>query len=94
MNGNPGRIDLDVPLARQALEAGCKLSLASDGHSASEMMTLATAKLMALEAGATEKDIVNYDVMGDPRGVKAAPGAEAKAARVGRAGAMRVKRSR
>lgn len=91
VNGNPGRIDLDVPLATRALELGCKLSLASDGHSAAEMMTLATAKLMALEAGATEKDIVNYDVMGDPRGGKAKPAEEAPNAGPARG---RVKRSR
>ena len=62
VNGNPGRIDLDVDLARQALEAGCKLSLASDGHSAWEMLSLAVARQMAHDAGATKKDIVNYDV--------------------------------
>lgn len=63
VNGNPGRIDLDVDLARQALEAGCKLSLASDGHSAWEMLSLAVARQMAHDAGATKKDIVNVDVL-------------------------------
>lgn len=67
VNGNPGRIDLDVSLARRALEAGCKLSCSSDGHSAREMLSFATARLMALEAGATEADLVNYDVVGVPR---------------------------
>lgn len=67
VNGNPGRIDLDARLARQALAAGCKLALASDGHSAREMLALATAAGIALEAGATEADIANYDVMGEPR---------------------------
>ncbi|HUR68421.1 MAG TPA: PHP domain-containing protein [Candidatus Thermoplasmatota archaeon] len=67
VNGNPGRIDLDVPLARKALAAGCKLSCASDGHSAREMLSFATARLMAEKAGATEADLVNYDAMGDPR---------------------------
>lgn len=63
VNGNPGRIDLDVDLAKQALDAGCKLSLASDGHSAWEMLALAVARTIAAEAGATKKDIVNYDVL-------------------------------
>ena len=63
VNGNPGRIDLDVDLARQALEVGCKLSLSSDGHSAWEMLSLAVARQMAHDAGATKKDLVNYDVL-------------------------------
>ncbi|HWH08695.1 MAG TPA: PHP domain-containing protein [Candidatus Thermoplasmatota archaeon] len=63
VNGNPGRLDLDVDLARQALEAGCKLSLSSDGHSAWEMLSLAVARQMAHEAGATKRDIVNYAVL-------------------------------
>jgi histidinol phosphatase-like PHP family hydrolase len=60
VNGNPGRLDLPVTLAKKALAAGCKLSLGSDGHSAWEMLHVAKAKRMAAEAGATEKDIVNY----------------------------------
>lgn len=67
VNGNPGRIDLDVPLARRALAAGCALSVSSDGHSAREMLSFAKARWMALEAGATEADLVNYSVMGDAR---------------------------
>lgn len=63
VNGNPGRLDLDVDLARQALDAGCRLSLASDGHSAWEMLSLAVARQMAHEAGATKKDLVNHDVL-------------------------------
>lgn len=65
VNGNPGRIDLDVPMAKEALRAGCKLSCSSDGHSAREMLSFAKARLMAEEAGATADDLVNYDVMGD-----------------------------
>lgn len=72
VNGNPGRIDLDVALARRALEHGCKLALASDGHSAREMLSIAKARRMAAEAGATEADVVNYDVMGDARPGRAA----------------------
>lgn len=63
VNGNVGRIDLDVPLAKMALEAGCKLSVSSDGHSAREMLYLVVARTMAAEAGATKADLVNYDVM-------------------------------
>ena len=63
VNGNPGRLDLPVKLARQALDAGCKLSLASDGHSAREMLALEKARRMAAQAGATEDDIVNYAVL-------------------------------
>lgn len=63
VNGNPGRLDLDVDLAARALAAGCRLSVGSDGHSASEMLSVAVAKVMAEGAGATEADLVNYDVM-------------------------------
>lgn len=67
VNGNPGRIDLDVALARKALRRGCRLAISSDGHSAREMLSAAVAKRMAQEAGASEPDLVNYDVSGDPR---------------------------
>ena len=70
VNGNPGRIDLDVPLAKKALEHGCKLAVTSDGHSAREMLSVAKAKRMAAEAGATETDIVNYDVLAKRKGGK------------------------
>lgn len=66
VNGNPGRIDLDAGLAHEALESGCKLSLSSDGHSAWEMLSVAVARAIAAEAGATPDDIVNYDVLGGP----------------------------
>lgn len=66
VNGNPGRIDLDADLARKALAAGCKLSVASDGHSAWEMLSLAVARAIAAEAGATPSDLVNYDLLGGP----------------------------
>ena len=63
VNGNPGRIDLDEKLARQALEAGCQLALASDGHSAREMLELARAREIAQAAGATPGDIVNFELL-------------------------------
>lgn len=63
VNGNPGRIDLDVDLAKQALQAGCRLSLGSDGHSAREMLSLARAREIAAEAGAGEGDILNLDFL-------------------------------
>lgn len=63
VNGNPGRRDLDVPLAKRALAAGCKLAVTSDGHSAYEMLSVAVAKVMAQEAGAKKRDIVNYDIV-------------------------------
>ena len=63
VNGNPGRLDLDEELALQALQAGCRLSLASDGHSAWEMLALHVARGIARRAGATEDDIVNFDVL-------------------------------
>ena len=59
VNGNPGRLDLPVPLIRKALDAGCRLSLGSDGHSAAEMLALETARRMAHEAGAADADLVN-----------------------------------
>ncbi|MEA3199548.1 MAG: polymerase [Thermoplasmata archaeon] len=67
VNGNPGRLDLPVRLAKQALKAGCKLSLGSDGHSASEMLHIATARRMAEEAGADDDDIINQRVLAAAR---------------------------
>jgi histidinol phosphatase-like PHP family hydrolase len=66
VNGNPGRLDLPIRLARQALKAGCKLSLGSDGHSAWEMLHLAKARRMAAEAGASEDDIINFRFLERP----------------------------
>lgn len=63
VNGNPGRIDLDAELAREALAAGCKLALGSDGHSAREMLALAEARRIAAKAGAREKDLVNFTLL-------------------------------
>jgi histidinol phosphatase-like PHP family hydrolase len=63
VNGNPGRLDLPVKLIRKALDAGCRLSLGSDGHSAREMLALEKARRMAAQAGATEADLVNVDVL-------------------------------
>ncbi|HEX2021267.1 MAG TPA: PHP domain-containing protein [Candidatus Thermoplasmatota archaeon] len=63
VNGNPGRLDLDEALARQALRAGCRLSLGSDGHSALEMLAFEKARRIAAKAGASEADLVNYDVL-------------------------------
>lgn len=60
INGNPGRLDLPVALAKKALAKGCKLALGSDGHSAWEMLSLETARRMAAQAGATPQDLVNY----------------------------------
>jgi histidinol phosphatase-like PHP family hydrolase len=75
VNGNPGRIDLDAELALQALQAGAKLSLGSDGHSAWEMLALERARTLAGEAGAREEDVVNYGVLArvaERRGVRLA----------------------
>lgn len=80
VNGNPGRLDLPVPLIRKALDAGCRLSLGSDGHSASEMLSLEAARRMAHEAGATEDDLVNL------RFVRGAPAARPERARPARRG--------
>lgn len=63
VNGNPGRLDLPVKLAKKALDAGCRLSLGSDGHSAREMLALEKARRMAAQAGATEADLVNFSVL-------------------------------
>ncbi|MHB8585782.1 MAG: PHP domain-containing protein [Thermoplasmatota archaeon] len=63
VNGSAGRMDLDVPLARRALAAGAKLSIGSDGHSVSEMLGIRTARRIAMEAGATPRDLVNAAVL-------------------------------
>lgn len=63
VNGNPGRLDLDEDLATEALQAGARLSLGSDGHSAWEMLALENARRIAGAAGAREEDIVNFDVL-------------------------------
>lgn len=63
VNGNRGRLDLDAELAALALEHGARLSLGSDAHYASELLQFSEARRMAKEAGATRKDIVNYDVL-------------------------------
>lgn len=63
VNGNPGRLDLDAPLARQALAAGARLSLGSDAHSAREMLAIRKAREIAAEAGAEAKDLANLEVL-------------------------------
>lgn len=68
VNGNPGRIDLDEALAKKALKAGARLSLGSDGHSAREMLSLATARRIAAAAGAKESDVLNLDFVREPAG--------------------------
>src|SRR5581483_11742051 len=73
VNGNPGRLDLPVRLAKRALEMGCRLSLGSDGHSAWEMLHLARARRMAAEAGATERDLVNYRFVEEERVTRSRP---------------------
>jgi histidinol phosphatase-like PHP family hydrolase len=76
VNGNPGRLDLDEELALQALQAGARLSLGSDGHSAWEMLALENARRIAGKAGARAEDIANFDVLtrvAKSRGVPLAP---------------------
>lgn len=63
VNGNPGRLDLDAALAREALLAGARLSLGSDAHRAEEMPCLAVARRIAAEAGARPEHIVNLDYL-------------------------------
>ena len=66
VNGNPGRQDLSVELARAALAAGCQLSLGSDAHDARELLHLAAARTAAHAAGAQENDIINFALAGLP----------------------------
>jgi DNA polymerase (family X) len=61
VNGNRGRLDLDVTLAAQALKAGARLSIGSDAHYARELFESARARRMAAEAGARERDVANLD---------------------------------
>ena len=67
VNGNPGRDRPRRAARATGASSGCRLSCGSDGHSAREMLAFATARLMAQDAGATEANLVNGEVMGDPR---------------------------
>jgi DNA polymerase (family 10) len=57
VNSQPARLDLDDRLARMALEAGVRLTIGSDAHSAGELGFLRYGALLARRAGAGPQDI-------------------------------------
>lgn len=61
INGFPRRQDLDEPLSRLALAAGCRFLLASDAHHPRHLGYDATALAIATAAGVPRDAIVNFD---------------------------------
>jgi len=55
----PDRLDLKDTYAKKAIEAGVKLSIDSDAHSASHLQYLRFGIAQARRAWATKKDIIN-----------------------------------
>jgi len=59
LNANSWRLDLRDTHARAAIEAGVKLSINTDAHSAADLGELAYGVLTARRAGATKADVIN-----------------------------------
>lgn len=59
INANSWRLDLRDTHARAALEAGAKLAINTDAHSATDLEQLRYGILTARRAGATAKDVIN-----------------------------------
>lgn len=59
INGQPERQDLTDVTARQASEAGVKLALTTDAHSAGQLEYIRQAVTVARRAGLTRKDVLN-----------------------------------
>ncbi|MCX5784705.1 MAG: DNA polymerase/3'-5' exonuclease PolX [Elusimicrobia bacterium] len=59
INGQPERQDLTDVTARMAKEAGLKLLLSSDAHSAAQLAYMEQAVIVARRAGLTKEDILN-----------------------------------
>jgi putative hydrolase len=59
IDGDPARQDLDHPLARRALEAGCLFALDSDAHMTDQLSFADTALAHARLAGIPIDRIVN-----------------------------------
>lgn len=59
INANPARLDLRDTQARAAIDAGVKLAVNTDAHSAADLETLRFGVLTARRAWATAADVVN-----------------------------------
>jgi len=59
INGQPERQDLTDVTARMAKEAGLKLLLSSDAHSAAQLSYMEQAVIVARRAGLTKDDVLN-----------------------------------
>lgn len=59
VNGSPARLDLDSAMARAAIRAGARLSLASDAHSLGELASIANAVAVARRGWAEPTDVLN-----------------------------------
>lgn len=59
INASPERLDLDATLARQALDAGCRLTINCDAHSPNGFAAMEYGVAVARRAGATPDQVVN-----------------------------------
>ncbi|HEY1015229.1 MAG TPA: PHP domain-containing protein, partial [Herpetosiphonaceae bacterium] len=59
INASPERLDLDAPLARQALRRGIRLSINTDAHAPGHLAAVGLGVLTARRSGARAEDILN-----------------------------------
>ena len=59
INGQPDRQDLTDVTARKAKEAGVKILLSTDAHSAGQLEYMRMAVIVARRAGLTKADVLN-----------------------------------
>jgi DNA polymerase (family 10) len=65
IDGQPERMDMDELLARQALEAGVKLVISSDGHATGELGFMRWGVAQARRGWAEAKDVLNTRPLGE-----------------------------
>ncbi len=58
VNAAPDRLDLDGPLVRRAVEAGCRLAVSSDAHAASQLDRIRVGAATAQRGWARREDVV------------------------------------
>lgn len=59
INASPERLDLDAPLAHQALRRGIRLSINTDAHAPSHLAAVGLGVLTARRSGARADDVIN-----------------------------------